>query len=160
MLLQEEPVVQSEHSRDISLALSSPTVSNDTHPTTTATEVCLTSTTAPLIKFYCSHFNPTSPSHIQAMLQSLTLFHIMSTSQSLALHISDNHAGTSTAAFGTFVALKQFQTFVYSRSLDVIALTVTWLNDNIHDNEILRQAYYYIIQIDPPWWWIHDFYLI
>ncbi len=37
--------------------------------------------------------------------------------------------------------LKQFQTFVYSRSLDVIALTETRQTDKTQDNEILPSVY-------------------
>ena len=102
---QEYHVDQIEHLRDIPLVLSTPTVSDDTHPTTLANEVGLTSTTATLTVHYTAPIsNPASPHHNQAMLHSLTQFHIISTSQSLALHANDYLAGTSTAA-GTVVAL-------------------------------------------------------
>ena len=105
-ILQEELVDKSEHSIDISLALSSPTISEDTHPTTSATDVGVTSTTVTLIvNSIAPNSNPVSPPHIQAMLHSLTLFHIMSTPQFLAQHVNDYHAGSSAAAFGTVVAL-------------------------------------------------------
>ena len=37
--------------------------------------------------------------------------------------------------------LKQFQSLVYSKSLDLIGLTETWLNEYIFDNEILPSNY-------------------
>ena len=37
--------------------------------------------------------------------------------------------------------MHQFQSFVYSRSPDIIAVTETWLSDNILDNEILPNSY-------------------
>ena len=101
-MLQEEPVDQSEHARDDLLALSIPTVSKDTHPNTSVTEVGLFSTTLPLtVNPSAPNSNLASPPHFQAIIYCLTLFHIMSKSQSLVLHANDYHAGNSTAAFGT-----------------------------------------------------------
>jgi len=37
--------------------------------------------------------------------------------------------------------LQQFQSLVYSKSYDIIALTETWLTDSVFDNEILPTNY-------------------
>ena len=34
-----------------------------------------------------------------------------------------------------------FQNYVYSRSLDIVGITETWLSDKIFDNEILPSMY-------------------
>ena len=84
---QENPVDQIEHLTDILLVLSSHTVSEDTYPTSSATEVGLTSNPATLTVYFTAPIsNSASLPHNQALHHSLTQFHIISTSQSLALH--------------------------------------------------------------------------
>ena len=86
--------------------LSSPNVSEDTYPTTLPNELDLTSTIAPLtVNSTAAIPNHASPPNTQSTLHSLTQFHIISTAQSLALQANDYHDGTSTAAFGTVIAL-------------------------------------------------------
>ena len=88
-------------------------------------------------KSFCSHFKPCLLHHIHAMLPSLTLFHIMSTPQSLVLHAHDYHACTSTAAFETVIAIPNLFTLAL-----VIALTERWLTDKKNNNnEILPSGY-------------------
>ena len=90
--LQEEPMDKSELSRDISLALFSPTVSEGTHLTTSTTEV--------------DHQILPPPPHpiFKPYLLADSISHNVNT-QSLALHANHYHAGTATAANGSVVAL-------------------------------------------------------